>query len=151
MRKRMTHTQPRSLEELPLEVPLAELPQPLGECTLEECSHAPPLATESPSRLRSTPPRRRQVTVIRAERSVEHRLAHAERPGELWLWCLHCSRFFQARDLRVDYLGSRQGCPFCDAAGLDIDIFYWNEFRRPGDPAWPACERELQRGMTSRR
>jgi hypothetical protein len=72
-------------------------------------------------------------------------LEHA-RPSS-WLWCLHCHRFFQHRRLRVDWLGNRQQCAFCDAAGLDVDIFRWDAFR---GESWPATANELRHGLIAR-
>jgi len=80
--------------------------------------------------------------------SIETRLALAgDQAGEQWLWCLHCERFFQAKHLKLDFLGNYGQCPFddCDAAGLDIDIFAWDECR--DDPEWPTSEEELSHGM----
>lgn len=68
-----------------------------------------------------------------------------------WLWCLHCKRFFQARDLRPDRWFGTEGCAFedCGAAGLHIDLFEWDAWA-PEAPAlrarWPA-ERDLYKGL----
>ena len=67
-------------------------------------------------------------------------------PG-YWYWCLHCNRFFQARSLRIDFLGNRQGCAFCGAAGLGVDIWPWDAFRAPG---WPRKASELRHGLVRR-
>jgi hypothetical protein len=80
--------------------------------------------------------------------STETRLALAgDQAGEQWLWCLHCERFFQAKHLKLDFLGNYGQCPFddCGAAGLDIDIFAWDECR--DDPEWPTSEEQLSHGM----
>jgi len=44
------------------------------------------------------------------------------------LWCLHCYDIFPANQLKVDFLGNREGCgstkqPGCDGAGFGVDIF----------------------------
>ncbi len=44
------------------------------------------------------------------------------------LWCLHCYDIFPANQLKVDFLGNKQGCgstkhPGCDGAGFGVDIF----------------------------
>jgi hypothetical protein len=80
--------------------------------------------------------------------STETKLALAgDQAGEQWLWCLHCERFFQAKHLKLDFLGNYGQCPFddCGAAGLDIDIFSWDECR--DDPEWPTSVEELSHGM----
>jgi len=58
------------------------------------------------------------------------------RAGQLWLFCLYCERYFQAFELREDYLGSRQGCAFCGAAGFDVAIFAWDVWHEEGDPVF---------------
>jgi hypothetical protein len=79
--------------------------------------------------------------------TVEAALAEAgDRCGEVWLWCLHCHRFFQAKNLARDFLGGWQHCPFegCDGQGFDVDILHWRNGRL--DPKWPA-ESELRVGL----
>ena len=75
----------------------------------------------------------------------EQRLEHEP---ETWLWCLHCRRFFQAKHLKIDFLGNRQRCPFddCCAAGLSIDIYRWDDWAVGG---WPTSHRQLRYGMRS--
>lgn len=75
-----------------------------------------------------------------------------DKMGEVWLWCLHCSRFFQAKDLARDFLGNYQRCPFddCGAAGFDVDIHHWS-CDKDVDPLWPRSEAELVFGQSSRR
>jgi hypothetical protein len=68
-------------------------------------------------------------------------------PLEAWLWCLHCNRFFQKRRLRRDFLGNRERCAFCEAAGFGVDIHVWDTFRRDD---WPASPRELRHGLIAR-
>ncbi len=84
-----------------------------------------------------------------ATRPLQEQLAELEEPDEAWLYCLHCNRFFQARDLQVDFLGNRQGCAYsgCGAAGFDVDILRWDAFRNNRDPRWPASPDKLSRGM----
>jgi hypothetical protein len=80
--------------------------------------------------------------------STETRLALAgDQAGEQWLWCLHCERFFQAKHLKLDFLGNYGQCPFddCGAAGLDIDIYAWDECH--DDPEWPISVEELSHGL----
>ncbi len=76
-------------------------------------------------------------------------LSSMDNPGEAWLSCLHCYRFFQAKDLRPGFDGRPAVCPFpdCGAAGLDIDIHAWDAFRNNRDPNWPASTDELRHGM----
>jgi hypothetical protein len=87
---------------------------------------------------------------LNAEVDLVHtRLARAgKNAGKVWLWCLHCRRYFQAKDLKLDFLGNWQRCPFddCRAAGLDVDIFFWDDkwCRGPGSPT---SEEELHYGM----
>jgi hypothetical protein len=51
---------------------------------------------------------------------------------ELWLWCVNCGQSFQAAGLRVDFLGEREQCAFCDGVGLGVDIFVWAPCQRSG-------------------
>ncbi len=67
-----------------------------------------------------------------------------------WLWCLHCERFFQAKDLRPDDIGGSEGCSFldCDGAGYGIDIFDWDDWTRQNElKHWPKSKSELKRGL----
>lgn len=64
------------------------------------------------------------------------------RRADMWLCCLHCERFFQARHLRSNGFGDRQGCPFCPSAGFDVSILPWNAF---GGDDWPG-EHDLHHG-----
>jgi hypothetical protein len=68
-------------------------------------------------------------------------------PEEEWLWCIVCERFFQARYLRIDYLGNRQGCAYCDCAGFDCAIFSWDIFKEDDDPTWPDSPAMLRNGL----
>lgn len=81
---------------------------------------------------------------------TEHLRSAGPMAGEAWLWCLHCRRFFQAKHLRIDFLGNRQQCPFddCGAAGLDVDIYKWDDWAA-GNRRWPANESKLRHGMRS--
>lgn len=43
------------------------------------------------------------------------------------VFCLHCQHVYPVEQLRIDFLGNRQGCgsagkPDCDGAGVGIDI-----------------------------
>ena len=76
-------------------------------------------------------------------------LEQSANPEEEWLWCIFCERFFQAKHLRMDYLGNRQGCAFCGCAGFDCALFKWDTFREAGDSDWPSSTAELQHGLYS--
>ena len=85
---------------------------------------------------------------------VAHEAAYAvlaragDAAGEVWLWCLHCARFFQAKHLKLDFLGNWQQCPFddCGAAGLDVDILTWDAYKLE-DLRWPRSVDDLRFGM----
>ena len=62
-----------------------------------------------------------------------------------WLWCSYCFRFFQVKDFEIDFIGNRQACPFCEAAGLDGAIFLWDTFK--SGETWPASADELSPGF----
>ena len=67
-----------------------------------------------------------------------------------WLWCMHCESFFQASHLRPDEVGGKEGCPFCDGAGIGVDIFPWNDWYKQnpdGLEHWPKSTEELEHGM----
>jgi len=81
-------------------------------------------------------------------RPLEVVIAEAEEPDNVWLWCLHCERFFQVKHLVIDHIGNRQGCPLCGAAGLSIDIYLWNT-EAINDPRWPTSIEALHYGMRS--
>ena len=71
---------------------------------------------------------------------------------EDWLWCLHCERFFQAKDLRADIVGGKEGCAFedCDGAGFGVDIFTWDNWLSQNPELkkhWPKSTKELKKGM----
>jgi hypothetical protein len=80
--------------------------------------------------------------------NVEKLIEQAEQPEEVWLWCLHCERFFQVKHLKIDFLGHRGECPFCGAAGLSVDIHHWDSFGTD-NPRWPSGISELSYGMRS--
>jgi hypothetical protein len=65
---------------------------------------------------------------------------------EEWLWCIFCERFFQARHLRIDYQGNRQGCAFCRCAGFDCAIFHCTTWK--DDPIWPKSVSDLRHGLS---
>ena len=70
-----------------------------------------------------------------------------------WMWCLHCERFFQVRDLRVFVLTDGEfwvSCAFddCDGAGFDVDLFEWDSWARQNRvPHWPTSDAELEMGL----
>jgi hypothetical protein len=74
-------------------------------------------------------------------------LEESSNPDEEWLWCIFCERFFQAKHVRIDYLGNRQGCAFCECAGFDCALFIWDTFREEDDPVWPQSMSELHHGL----
>lgn len=73
--------------------------------------------------------------------------------GEGWLWCLHCERFFQAKYLRPDDIGGKEGCAFfgeCNGAGLGVDVFPWDDWPKQNSDLWehwPKSESELSHGL----
>jgi hypothetical protein len=73
--------------------------------------------------------------------------------GQEWLWCLHCERFFQAKDLQRDDCGDKEGCAFfadCGGAGLDVDIYRWNSWAIQNPELrehWPKSTKELHKGL----
>lgn len=70
--------------------------------------------------------------------------------SEAWLWCLHCERFFQVKDLRTDFCGGKEGCAFedCNGAGLEVDIFAWDDWAKQNDlKHWPKSTAELRKGL----
>ncbi len=86
---------------------------------------------------------------VEQEERLEVKLSSLAEPGDAWLCCLHCNRFFQAKDLRMDFTSNRQGCAFveCGAAGFDVDIHPWDAFRNNRDTRWPASTEDLHHGM----
>ena len=83
--------------------------------------------------------RERKLTSFKAPTAErEKRLADSQKPTDYdrlspdqWLWCLHCEKFFQKKNLRQDDVGLRQGCAFygeCGGAGFDVDIFVWDSW-----------------------
>jgi len=79
--------------------------------------------------------------------SLHEYLGRSANPREEWLWCIFCERFFQAKHLRIDYLGNLQGCAFCGCAGFDCAIFKWDTFREEDSSLWPASVSELEHGL----
>jgi hypothetical protein len=79
--------------------------------------------------------------------SLHEYLGRSANPWEEWLWCIFCERFFQAKHLRIDYLGNLQGCAFCGCAGFDCAIFKWDTFREEDSPLWPTSVSELTCGL----
>ena len=81
--------------------------------------------------------------------SLRDTLESSSTPDAEWLWCIYCERFFQAKHLRLDYLGNRQGCAFCECAGFDCAVFEWDAFRdESGGEVWPASVEELAHGLS---
>ena len=69
---------------------------------------------------------------------------------DCWLWCLHCMRFFQVKDLRIDVVGDKWGCAFsdCNGAGFRVDIYLWNDWAKQNALAhWPKSVSELKKGL----
>lgn len=73
---------------------------------------------------------------------------------ETWMWCLHCDKFFQVKDMKLVALGNgkreRQKCPFCGAAGIGIDLRKWDWPKEDHDffpNHWPRSVQEITRGM----
>lgn len=86
--------------------------------------------------------------------------SHIEVNDEDWFWCLHCLRFFQAKDFKTDCNKKKQRCPFsdCNGMGISFDIYPWNK-PMSGDPCdpdnppkehlhhWPKSVSELHKGL----
>lgn len=86
---------------------------------------------------------------IQNEEYGEEEILDNEIDNEQWLWCLHCQRFFQVKDLRRDNLGRTEGCAFtdCNGAGLGIDIDRWDSWAKQNDVKhWPKSVKELYKG-----
>ena len=92
------------------------------------------------------PPEDQHFEMVITE-SLHETLAKSAKPHAVWLWCIFCERFFQARYLRIDFQDNREGCAFCDCAGFDCAIFKWDTFRESGDPYWPTSESDLRHGL----
>jgi hypothetical protein len=77
--------------------------------------------------------------------SVQARLAREANPGECWLWCDECHRFFQRKSVR------RDACPFSDCCGYGVgfNLLMWDDRREPEDVRWPRSIDELEHGMRS--
>lgn len=83
------------------------------------------------------------------QRSLREILDESAAPGDEWLWCIYCERFFQAKHLRADYMGNRQGCAFCECAGFDCAVFLWDTFKdESGEEVWPESVKELAHGLS---
>jgi hypothetical protein len=81
--------------------------------------------------------------------SLREILEDSAAPDDEWLWCIQCERFFQAKHLRIDHLGNRQGCAFCDCAGFDCAVFPWDAFKdESGGEVWPDSVKELAHGLS---
>ena len=92
------------------------------------------------------PPDARECYEVNIVDSVAVVIDRSDKPDDVWLWCIFCERFFQAKYLRIDYQGNRQGCAFCGCAGFDCAIFKWDTFSE-GDPDLPRSESELRHGL----
>ena len=69
---------------------------------------------------------------------------------EQWLWCLHCERFFQVKDLRCDDVGGKEACASedCDGAGIGVDIYEWDDWAKQNNlKYWPKSTSELKKGL----
>ena len=65
---------------------------------------------------------------------------------EQWLWCLHCERFFQHKDL----IGEDCPLPNCNGAGLELDIFSWDSWPQQNPELkkhWPKSTNELKKEL----
>ncbi len=73
---------------------------------------------------------------------------------ESWLWCLHCERFFQAKDLTFDDAGNWQGCFWlreCGGSGIGVDVYAWDSWPKQNPDMWehwPKSEVELKHGLS---
>jgi hypothetical protein len=91
------------------------------------------------------------VFVSRICQPLRDHLQNSSAPDDEWLWCIYCERFFQARHLRIDDQGNRQGCAFCSSAGFDCAIHRWDTFRdESGGEVWPSSVGELSHGLSLR-
>ena len=69
--------------------------------------------------------------------------------NETWMWCLHCNRFVQVKDLARDWRDD-PACPFCYSSGVHIDLFEWDAWKLRFPKLlthWPGSEAELVHGM----
>jgi hypothetical protein len=60
---------------------------------------------------------------------------------EDWMWCLHCEKIFQAKEMKADGSGGTQACPHCEAWGIGLDVYDWDSWCKK-DPCgdfshWP--------------
>lgn len=87
-------------------------------------------------------------------RVIEHpgpRLEAMSNPGECWLWCDECKRFFQYKRAKPWGGRARDACAFsdCTGYGLGYNLFIWDDMREPDDPRWPSSTDQLRHGMRS--
>lgn len=62
--------------------------------------------------------------VLSMQGSVEDVNASVQAHPDVWVWCLHCERLSQAKELKVDFRGALTLCPHrCDGSGMGIDIY----------------------------
>lgn len=73
-------------------------------------------------------------------------LATLDEPGEYWLCCQSCDRFFQMKSAQR---GDDVACPFddCHDYGLGLGIYLWDAWRDAEDPRWPTSVDELSHGQ----
>jgi len=75
-----------------------------------------------------------------------------------WLWCLHCERFFQAKDIKPQRINIRKNvfftnnCAFddCNGRGIGIDLYPWDSWLSQNPELkkyWPKSTKELKKGM----
>lgn len=85
------------------------------------------------------------MDIITLEHPRKH-LATLSDPGEAWLCCHDCDRFFQLKD-GVDEDEVRCPHPGCNGLGLGFRIFLWDGMRVPANPQWPQSSSELSTGQ----
>ncbi len=85
------------------------------------------------------------MDMITLEHPRKH-LATLSDPGEAWLCCHNCDRFFQFKN-GVDDDEVRCPHPDCHGIGLGFNIFLWDGMRVDADPRWPKSASELSYGQ----
>ncbi len=85
------------------------------------------------------------MQMITLEHPREH-LATLADPGEAWLCCHKCDRFFQYKN-GVDDDEVRCPQPDCHGIGMGFNIFLWDGMRVHDDPRWPKSSSELAYGQ----
>jgi hypothetical protein len=74
---------------------------------------------------------------------------------EAWLWCIHCEKFFQVKELLDAEVGGKSKCPTkkCKGSGFGKDIFKWDAWAGAGASRlknWPTSVEELKSGQKCR-